>query len=344
MKRILIIVFALVICLVLSGCFNAKIDGKNTNQYPSGTPESGEADEGIGELYIDGSAESTPEELISHIFQNIFFTYPESAEISEADNSLTVLLKSGERTVSFVITNSGTLDITNEALVSNQDYFDELFQGYSGSLSGPSLLSSGTENISGKDAIKIQFTGKSAEIPMYFEAIAFMHNGIHFKALVSVNEENQDLIAELAAPVINSFQFLERPEDLSPPLSPSLSPEEQVSQIEEIKSSTDEQTYEEISENPEAHIDQSLHFRGEVTQVMESDNVCAYKVNVSQEGGSWTDAIYVECLSKENLPAISEGNIIDVYGVMIGMKKYQSVRDGSYSIPYINATHIELVQ
>jgi len=104
-----------------------------------------------------------------------------------------------------------------------------------------------------------------------------------------------------------------------------------------------EYDYKEISRNPNNYLSQPCKFTGKVVQVLESGRNVDLRINVTKGSyGLWDDTIYVEYKRENpNESRILEDDIITVYGLLNGLKTYNSVLK-TISIPLVEAKYIEL--
>ncbi len=119
---------------------------------------------------------------------------------------------------------------------------------------------------------------------------------------------------------------------------------------ENYLSSCKEYTYKQIARNPNDYKGKNAKFNGEVIQVMENGNDVILRVNITKEaneyadsGYLYSDTIYVEYTYKsDNESRILEDDIIDLYGVLNGTKKYTSTFGGDITLPYLLAKYVDI--
>ena len=92
-------------------------------------------------------------------------------------------------------------------------------------------------------------------------------------------------------------------------------------------------SYADISRNPNSFIDLPCKFYGKVVQVSESFGLnIVLRVDTSRRVdyfGSWDDTIYVDYRrTHQNERRILEGDLVNIYGTLNGIKTYQTVLGG----------------
>lgn len=128
----------------------------------------------------------------------------------------------------------------------------------------------------------------------------------------------------------------------TPTPSPTPTPEPEMTEEEFKASCTAGYDYKELARDPKTYIGKPAQFRGEVAQVMESDGINVYRINVTEGRYSWDDTIYVYYIPSEDEKRILEDDIVTVYGTMTDLVTYETVIGGSVTIPGMYAKYIEL--
>lgn len=92
-------------------------------------------------------------------------------------------------------------------------------------------------------------------------------------------------------------------------------------------------TYDELFRNSDAHIGESVYYRGEVIQVLGEPGFWDLRVNVTPDSyGFWDDTIYVTYMGDERF---LEGDVVDLVGLSMGPYTYESVMGGDITIPLL---------
>jgi Ca2+/Na+ antiporter len=121
------------------------------------------------------------------------------------------------------------------------------------------------------------------------------------------------------------------------------SEEHRAMSVEEIKNSAVEDlSYDELFRNNAKYIENIVYYKGEVIQVTElSGNSYILMVYVTKrEYDVWGDNVWVNYEGER----ILEGDIINLWGEVKGVKEYSNVFGASRSIPEITALHVEIVK
>lgn len=102
-------------------------------------------------------------------------------------------------------------------------------------------------------------------------------------------------------------------------------------------------SYDDLARNPDNYIGKNVAIKGKIIQVQENGLNIVYRMNITQESyGGWTDDIYIEYKKKStNESRILEDDIVTIYGIDKGIKKYDTTSGSSRSIPYIVAQYVE---
>lgn len=111
----------------------------------------------------------------------------------------------------------------------------------------------------------------------------------------------------------------------------------------QFKKSCAEYNYDEIFRNSSKYLNKKAKFTGEVVQVIGSSSM-ELRVNVTRESyGYYTDTVYVTCnKSAFEGERVLEGDVITMYGTLMGTKTYTTVRGDEMTIPKFEAKIIEL--
>ena len=111
--------------------------------------------------------------------------------------------------------------------------------------------------------------------------------------------------------------------------------------IEDIKSKAIENLgYDELLRHNEEYIGEIVYYRGKVDQVSENwGGSYTLRIFVTKgEYGLWEDDIWANYKGERVL----EGDIVDIWGKVKGVKKYTTVLGSSRSIPEIDILHLEV--
>lgn len=107
-----------------------------------------------------------------------------------------------------------------------------------------------------------------------------------------------------------------------------------------------EYSYEDIARNPQKVIGENAKVTGTVIQVLENGLSVVMRVNIAKQGNSYnSNIVYVEYRRKSNdEDRILEGDIVDIYGTLNGLKTYNNVLGAEESLPFISAEYVDIKQ
>lgn len=98
-------------------------------------------------------------------------------------------------------------------------------------------------------------------------------------------------------------------------------------------------TFEDFSRRPGAHTDESIHFDGNVLQVIEGNGFSEYRIAVD---GDADNVIYVFLDDSSKTTRVLEYDDVTVYGRFDGTVTYESTTGVSITIPSCHATRIDV--
>jgi len=92
-------------------------------------------------------------------------------------------------------------------------------------------------------------------------------------------------------------------------------------------------SYDDLFRNNASHVGQTVHYQGEIIQVLEGGkDFYAIRANVTKGQYIWTDTVYLDYTG----PRVLEKDILDFIGTVKGLKSYESVMKSTITIPEIN--------
>lgn len=99
-------------------------------------------------------------------------------------------------------------------------------------------------------------------------------------------------------------------------------------------------SYDELMRNNEKYVGKTVYYKGEIVQVQPigKDNYIL-RIAVTNKEFYYDDVIWVNY----NGPRVLERDIVDVYGIVIGLKTYTAILNNEITIPEINAKEISVV-
>lgn len=114
--------------------------------------------------------------------------------------------------------------------------------------------------------------------------------------------------------------------------------------ISEYKKNCKTYDYKTIFRYAEDYKGKEVKFTGKVVQVIESDTMPSYRINVTKDKwGYYDDTIYVSFFDMDgNTPRILEDDIVTVYGTLSGTYTYETVLGASVTIPSMLALYIDI--
>ena len=114
--------------------------------------------------------------------------------------------------------------------------------------------------------------------------------------------------------------------------------------VSQIKASAVDVSYDNLFRENEKYVDDIVHIRGEIIQSQDDSNgnyVFRLATGQSEYGGYYIDDIVWINYRGDRL---IEDDVIDVWGKVIGLKKYESIFGAEVTIPEITSLHTELVE
>lgn len=111
--------------------------------------------------------------------------------------------------------------------------------------------------------------------------------------------------------------------------------------IENIESFALTISYDDLMRFNEDYIGKVIYYRGEIIQVNGGlSEGYTFRISVTNKNSYWVDPIYATYNGKRFL----EGDIVDLFGKVIGLKTYTSVRGDDITIPQIHILKLDLIQ
>jgi len=113
--------------------------------------------------------------------------------------------------------------------------------------------------------------------------------------------------------------------------------------VEEIKNKSSRISYDDLMRYNERYVGNIIYYRGQIVQFSENPRgkdilrLATKKLEYSED--YYENVIYVNYKG----PRLLEGDIIDLWGEVKGLKTYPAVLGNSVTIPEINALRVELV-
>ncbi|UHA74491.1 hypothetical protein [Paenibacillus sp. 481] len=122
-------------------------------------------------------------------------------------------------------------------------------------------------------------------------------------------------------------------------------PQQQPINLSQFNASSVTIPYKELARNPDEHDGAQVRYTGEVIQVMETEQVTEYRINVTKDSYNiYDDTIYVFYARGENESRILEGDIVTFWGYSKGLVSYESTLGGTITIPQVEAVAIKIKQ
>lgn len=99
--------------------------------------------------------------------------------------------------------------------------------------------------------------------------------------------------------------------------------------------------YDQLFRENEKYVGKIVHIRGEIDQAVESGGRYVFRIATeeSEYVGYLGDIVWVNYQGDRYI----EEDVVDVWGRVVGLKKYEGVLGNEITIPEINSLHIELV-
>lgn len=98
--------------------------------------------------------------------------------------------------------------------------------------------------------------------------------------------------------------------------------------------------YDDLARETERYVGSTVHFLGEVVQVIEGEGLDAVlRVNVTKSTYGWQDTVWVNYEG----PRLLEDDIVEFWGVVRGRRSYTSIWGATITIPEIDAITLERV-
>lgn len=121
--------------------------------------------------------------------------------------------------------------------------------------------------------------------------------------------------------------------------TPKISKEEFIASCENV-------TYKDIARNPNKQVGKNAIFTGKVIQAEYNAWNVTMRVDVTKNEyfDFYDDTMYVEYLRKSSdEDRILEGDIITMYGTVMGLKTYETIFGAQVTIPYLIAEYIDIL-
>ena len=114
--------------------------------------------------------------------------------------------------------------------------------------------------------------------------------------------------------------------------------------IEQFRIQCEEVNYKQLVRNPDKFKGQKVVYMGKVSEVIDPDNDLILRVNVTKnENEQWDDTIWVNYTKPAGSNRILEDDIVQLWGVIKGLRQYQAVLGNQISIPEIDARDIVII-
>ncbi|MGK9251817.1 hypothetical protein [Paenibacillus humicus] len=118
-----------------------------------------------------------------------------------------------------------------------------------------------------------------------------------------------------------------------------------VVDVEQLKKEAIGFDYLALARNPEKLKGTKVYLKGKIVQALESRNQVELRVDITKgEYGIWTDTVYVDYELPKGGDRLLEGDIINFWGTVEGLKSYQAIFGQKVSLPEIHAFAIEFVR
>lgn len=110
------------------------------------------------------------------------------------------------------------------------------------------------------------------------------------------------------------------------------------------KGSAQNLSYDDLARNPDSHKGQVVHFKGQIIQVIDDDELTEYRISVTPTSyGGWDDPIYVTFKTDSNNRFL-EDDVVEFWGTSAGTITYESAMGGNITIPAVMARYMQLSQ
>lgn len=105
-----------------------------------------------------------------------------------------------------------------------------------------------------------------------------------------------------------------------------------------------EYNFEEMARNPQKVKGENAKVTGKVIQVIENGLDVVLRVNITKKDDSYdSDTVYVEYKRKnDDEDRILKDDIVDIYGILNGLKTYTTVLGAEESLPFISAEYVDI--
>ena len=101
--------------------------------------------------------------------------------------------------------------------------------------------------------------------------------------------------------------------------------------------------YKEIFRNSDEYLNKHAKFTGEVIQVYEEDGYYSIRINITKdEYGYYEDTILAYTPVNVMKGRILEGDVLTIYGRLVGIETYESIFGQAITIPAINVRYLTL--
>lgn len=108
--------------------------------------------------------------------------------------------------------------------------------------------------------------------------------------------------------------------------------------VDQLKSTAMTVSYDDLFRNNEQYTGKIVKIRGKIIQSQNSGNEYVFRVGTKPEY-YYEDIIYLNY----NGPRFIEGDTVDIWGKVNGLKTYSAVLGNSVTVPEITSNHMELV-
>ena len=116
---------------------------------------------------------------------------------------------------------------------------------------------------------------------------------------------------------------------------------EKAEEEKEFKANAITVTYDELLRHPEKYLAQEIYLKGEIVQSLGSNQ---YHINMTPTRYGYTDRVWVLLFwdYTDEIPLL-EKDIVEIWGMGMNNKQYETVLGGSSTIPYVYGYYINLI-
>ncbi len=116
---------------------------------------------------------------------------------------------------------------------------------------------------------------------------------------------------------------------------------EKAEEEKEFKANAITVTYDELLRHPEKYLAQEIYLKGEIVQSLGSNQ---YHINMTPTRYGYTDRVWVLWVfDYADGTSLLEKDIIEIWGMGMNNKQYETVLGGSSTIPYVYGYYINLI-